>query len=182
MHNLPRQAGLTLVELLVTMAVLVILAAFGIPSFQSHLKDNRRITEINELVSAMNLARSEATKGNGKVALCASADGAACGGGTFDAGWIVFVNSDGDEPPVADGSETVLRSHSGLTSPGSSLRAYGAIGAGVNFLASGRPSAFGDITYCDDRGAGHARSVVLSLVGVIKASGVHSDGSALSCP
>ena len=182
MNILPRQTGLTLVELLVTMAVLVVLAAFGIPSFQSHLKDNRRITEINGLVSAMNLARSEATKGNGMVALCASANGAVCAGSNYDAGWIVFVNSDGDVPPAVDSGEMVLRSHDGVTGPGASLRAFGGIGSGVNFLASGRPNVFGDITYCDDRGAEHARSVVLGLVGVIKASGVHADGSALSCP
>lgn len=182
MNFLPRQAGLTLVELMVTMAVIIILAAYGVPSFQSHLKDNRRLAEINGLVSAMNLARSEATKGNGRVALCPSVNGLDCSGGNYDTGWIVFINNDGDEPPVVDSGETVLRDHSGVTNPGTSLRAFGSIGAGVNFMSFGRPSTFGDITYCDDRGVEHARTVVLNLVGIIKASGVHSDGSALTCP
>ena len=182
MRILPRQVGLTLVELMVTMAVMVVLAAFGIPSFQSHLKDNRRIAEINELVGAMNLARSEATKGNGRVALCASANGAICSGSTFDSGWIVFINNDADEPPAVDSGETILRSHDGVKGSGASLRASAAVASGVNFLPSGRPSVFGDFTYCDDRGAERARSVVLSLVGVIKASGEHGDGSALTCP
>ena len=62
MHILSRQEGLTLIELMVTMAVMVILAAVAVPNFQEHLRDNRGITQINELVSAMNLARSEATK------------------------------------------------------------------------------------------------------------------------
>ena len=166
----------------VTMAVMTILLAFSVPAFQGHIKDNRRITQINELVSAMNLARSEATKGNGLVGFCASTDGATCSGGTFDTGWIVFLNGDGDMPPAVDGGEMILRTHEGTTGAGTSLRASGGITAGTNFLASGRPAAFGDITYCDDRGAGNARSVVLNLVGMIKASGTHGDGSNLTCP
>jgi len=182
MHIRSRQTGLTLVELLITMAVMVILLAFGVPSFQGHIKDNRRITQINELVSAMNLARSEATKGAGMVALCPSTTGTTCTGGTFDGGWIVFINGDSDNPPSVDGGEMILRTHAGTAGAGTSLRALGAITTGMNFMASGRPDAFGDITYCDDRGAGHARSVVVNLVGVITASGTHADGSALTCP
>lgn len=182
MHILPRQLGLTLVELMVAMAVMVILAAFGVPSFQNHLKDNRRITHINEMVSAMNLARSEATKGGSRVAFCASTDGANCSGGNFDSGWIVFTNDDADTPPAVDSGETIMRTNSGTTGVGTSLRATGSLASGMNFLASGRPDGFGDITYCDDRGAEYARSVVLNMVGVIKASGKHGDGSDLTCP
>ncbi len=182
MHIRPRQTGLTLVELMVTVAVMIILLSVGVPSFQGHMKDNRRINQINELVSAMNLARSEATKGSGMVALCPSTSGSTCSGGTFDSGWIVFVNSDSDTPPAVDRGEVILRTHAGITGAGTSLRAFGGVTSGMNFLASGRPDAFGDITYCDERGAGHARSVVLNLVGVITASGTHGDGSALTCP
>ena len=182
MHIRPRQTGLTLVELLVTMAVMVILLAFGVPSFQDHMKDNRRITQINELVSAMNLARSEATKGSGMVALCPSTNGTTCSGGTFDCGWIVFINGDSDSPPAVDAGEMILRTHDGTAGAGTSLRGFGGITTGMNFMSSGRPDAFGDITYCDDRGAEHARSVVVNLVGVITASGTHGDSSALTCP
>lgn len=182
MHIRPRQLGITLVELMVTMAVLLVLVAFGVPSFQNHMKDNRRITQVNELVSAMNLARSEATKGNGSVAICPSADAATCSGGTFDSGWIVFINSDADAPPAVDSGEVILRTNAGPTGTGTSLRASGGITAGLNFLGTGRPDAFGDVTYCDDRGAEHARGVVLNLVGGITASGTHGDGSDLTCP
>lgn len=178
-----RQRGVTLIELMVTLGVIAILATFGVPSFQNHLKDNRRTTQVNELVGALNLARSEATKGNGTVAFCPSADGATCSGGNYDTGWIVFINSDGDTPPAVDGgSERILRSHAGTSNAGTSLRATAGAASGVNFLASGRPATFGDITYCDDRGAGHARAVVLNLVGIITASGKHGDGSVLACP
>ena len=182
MRTLTGQRGLTLIELMATLVVVAILATVGVPSFQNLMKDNRRTTQINELVSAMNLARSEATKGNGAVAFCPSTDGATCGGGTFDAGWIVFINLDGDSPPAVDGGERILRTHSGTTGSGTSLRATGGFTTGMNFLASGRPDTFGDITYCDDRGAGQARNVMLNLVGVVRSGYQHSDSSALTCP
>jgi len=177
------QRGFTLIELMATLVVLAILATVGVPSFQNLLKDNRRTTQINELVSAMNLARSEATKGNGSVGFCPSADGATCGGGNFDSGWIVFINVDGDSPPAFDaGVDRILRAQSGTTGSGTSLRATVGFTAGANFLASGRPDAVGDITYCDDRGAVQARSVMLNLVGVIRSGDTHFDGNPLTCP
>lgn len=179
MKKIPKQTGFTLIELMVTMTVMAILLTVGVPSYQSHMKDNRRITAINELVSAMHLARSEATKSNSTVAFCPSADRATCSGGTYDSGWIVFINSDGDTPPGVDSGETILRTDAGVMRAGTSLRASGGIAAGVNILATGRPNVFGGITYCDDRGSGHARSVTLNLVGVINAS---SDSSGLTCP
>jgi len=178
-----KQRGFTLIELIVTLAVIAVVAAFGVPSFQSHLKDNRRTTQVNELVGALNLARSEATKGNGTVAFCPSADEANCSGGDYDTGWIVFINSDGDTPPAVDGpGERILRSHAGTPFEGTSLRATAGAAAGINFLASGRPASTGDITYCDDRGADHARAVVLNLVGIINASDHHGDLTDLACP
>lgn len=182
MWTLNGQRGFTLIELMVTLVVLAILAAVGVPSFQNMMKDNRRTTQINELVSGLNLARSEATKSSSTVAFCPSADEATCSGGTFDAGWIIFINLDSDTPPAVDVGETILRTHSGTTGSGTSLRATGGFTTGMNYLASGRPDVFGDITYCDDRGAGQARNVVLNLVGVIRSDDQHFDGSDLTCP
>jgi type IV fimbrial biogenesis protein FimT len=182
MHDLNREAGLTLIELMVTLAVMAIVLTIGIPGLQSHIKDNRQITQINGLVSGLNLARSEATKSNSAVALCASSDGLTCTGGFYDNGWIVFSNTDNDNPPAVDSGELVLRSSEGPVADGTSLRATGSIAGGINFTSSGRPATFGDITYCDDRGAAYARSVTVNLVGIIRASDKHADGSELTCP
>jgi type IV fimbrial biogenesis protein FimT len=178
------QSGFTLIELMVTLAVVGILLALAGPSFMGFMKDNRRTTFINELVSSLNLARSEATKSNGIVAFCPSSDGQNCAGSDYDSGWIVFRNIDGDTPPVVDSGEAVLRTHEGPQHAGTSLRATAGVDTGINFQPTGRPLAFGDITYCDDRGAstGEARSVVVNLVGMITASDTHADGSALTCP
>jgi type IV fimbrial biogenesis protein FimT len=176
------QSGLTLVELMVTLAVMSIVLMAAGPSFVSYMKDNRRTTYLNELVSSLNLARSEAAKSNRVVAFCPSSNGVDCAGDNYDAGWIVFRNDDDDQPPQVDGGEVILRTHEGTPLAGTSLHATGGVATGINFLASGRPRTFGDITYCDDRGPSHARSVVVNLVGVIMTSEKHADGSALTCP
>jgi type IV fimbrial biogenesis protein FimT len=181
--SIKKQSGLTLVELMITLVVIGILLAAAAPSFTSHIKDNRRTTFINELVSSLNLARSEAAKSNRMVAICPSSDGLACAGNNYDAGWIVFRNDDGDQPPAVDNpGELILRVHEGPAYPGTSLLATAGVDTGINFQASWRPSNFGDIAYCDDRGDGHARSVIVNLVGVIMASDKHADASALTCP
>ena len=177
-----KQAGMTLLEMMVTLTVIAIVLVIAGPSFVTYKKDNRRTAYLNELVSSLNLARSEAAKSNRAVAFCPSSDGVNCAGDNYDAGWIVFRNNNGDQPPAVDGGEPVLRAHEASLPPGTSLRATAGLATGINFLASGRPSAFGDITYCDDRGENQARSVVVNLVGVITTSDKHADGSALSCP
>jgi type IV fimbrial biogenesis protein FimT len=182
MISMKKQSGLTLIELMVTLSVAAILLVVAGPSFVSARKDNVRTTYINELVSSLNLARSEAAKSNSTIAICPSSDGEACAGDNYDSGWIVFRNDNGDQPPVVDTGEVILRTHVGTPHPGTSLRATAGVDTGINFQPSGRPGTFGDITYCDDRGVTNARVVVVNLVGVIMASNDHPDGSAKTCP
>lgn len=54
--------GFTLVELLVTISVLAIVATIAVPNFQLLLSSNRLTAAHNEILSGLNLARSEAVK------------------------------------------------------------------------------------------------------------------------
>lgn len=103
--------GFTLVELMVTVAIVGIVTAAGIPSFQSVMRQNQASGLTNELVSSLNLARSEAIKRGMTVTMCKSADPDAddpsCSTDVdWDAGWLIFVDKDGDgtvdggEPPA----------------------------------------------------------------------------------
>lgn len=62
-------AGFTLIELMVTLAVVAITLAIGVPSFQGVVSDNRLTGAANNLIGALNVARSEAIKRGRSVVL-----------------------------------------------------------------------------------------------------------------
>ena len=62
-----RQDGVTLVELLVTLAVIGILVGVVFPGFRGLIDRNGMTTAANSMVLAINYARSEATRGAGDV-------------------------------------------------------------------------------------------------------------------
>ncbi len=55
-----KQRGFTVIELIITVTIVGIVLAVGIPGFRSIVQSNRAATSVNNLVSAMNLARAEA--------------------------------------------------------------------------------------------------------------------------
>lgn len=102
-----RNTGFTLVELMITVAVLAVMLTIGFPSFQSVLRSNRIATATNEMIASMSLARSEAIKNTHGAGVCASTAGADCDGASWGDGWLVWDDTNGDG--VLDDGETVLR-------------------------------------------------------------------------
>lgn len=78
-----QQHGFTLIELMVTLAVLTILLTVGVPNFQSFMLKNRISTASNTLIGALNLARSEAIKRGVDVKMIR------LGSGAWEGGWLI---------------------------------------------------------------------------------------------
>ncbi|KGK59470.1 MULTISPECIES: GspH/FimT family pseudopilin [Xanthomonas] len=104
--NQLRVRGFTLVELLVTIAVVAVLAAIALPSFRGVIRSNQAATTANELVASLALARSEAIRSTRGGGICPSSDGTTCGG-QWSSGWIAW--SDANANGALDVGETVLR-------------------------------------------------------------------------
>ena len=167
------ERGFTLLELMVTVAIVAILLSIAVPSFKTTIEDNRQIAQINELLGSLMYARSEAITENKAIAVCASSTQTSCGS-DWSQGWIVY----------APGASTItpLRVHSALDG-GNTLSSTA--GTSFTFNANGTSSTSGTFTLCDSRLSAYARALYLSSTGIARASqtvGEDLQGNALSCP
>lgn len=109
-----KQHGFTLVELMIGLAIAAIVLTLGVPSFTDMVRNNRMTSQVNELVIALNLARSEAIKRGTSIDVSNAA-----GDSDWKDGWTVEVNGagtdirifaaqDGDHTLVADGGQSTF--------------------------------------------------------------------------
>ncbi|RLT88213.1 MULTISPECIES: GspH/FimT family pseudopilin [unclassified Ketobacter] len=179
-----RQQGFTIIELMITVALIAIVAGIGIPSFRDLVASNRVVSSINEFHAGLRLARIEAVKRNDTVIFCASSDQASCNGNWGD-GWIIYHDGNGDD--VVNASELIRVGDP--VNAGYSLTFSGA-GNAISFAARGLSNQSGTFKLCDSEGdAGLARGIILLSTGLTRrsldtdGSGIHEDngGTDFSC-
>ena len=174
-----RHRGITLPELVFAMAIVAGLLGWGVPSFRDLQRNVERTREVNQLVQAVYLARSEAIKRNGVVSLCPSDGNGHCAptGAPWQRGWIVFVNRDRDSPAVRDAGEDLLRIYAPWD-----RGAVTANRATLSFRPFGQVGVTATFTFCDDRGPPAARAVIVSQAGRPRVSDRNASGHPLACP
>ena len=171
--------GVSLLELLTAISVFAILGAIAMPGLSNLRHDAERTAAVNGFIHAMFLARSEAIKRGSVVSLCKSTDGNACMNKNADwnAGWMVFANTDRDDPPVRDKDEPVLSVYAGWPEGHitSNRLAY-------SFRPTTQGVVNGTILFCDPRGSAHARAIIVSHTGRPRVSQRNSSNKPLRCP
>jgi type IV fimbrial biogenesis protein FimT len=112
-----RQSGMTLIELIVVMVLVGILAAIGIPSFETITTSSRMAAESNDLLGDMQFARAEAAREGEPVTVCISANGTSCDSAstTWQEGWIVFSDLNDNQTVDTTAGDTVLRIQKALS-------------------------------------------------------------------
>jgi type IV fimbrial biogenesis protein FimT len=88
---LKHQKAFTLIELLITIAIMAVLVAMAAPSFNRLIANNRSDATSEGFIAEISRARSEAIKRPTRVSMCASADGLTCGG-TWANGIMTFID------------------------------------------------------------------------------------------
>jgi len=175
------KAGLSLVELVISLTVLAVLLILTIPSFKDLLMNDRVAALKSEFNNALNYARNSALSRNVTVAVCPfSAVGSAACGGNWQAGFIVVSDPGGT-------STLLLSRQTGPNDPViSSSPVNGVSATSVIFDTRGLATTEANFKVCDSRGAAFARSLEVLPTGLVQSGSTVGraawDGSALACP
>jgi type IV fimbrial biogenesis protein FimT len=161
--DMKRQTGFTLYELMITLLVVGVIITLGIPNLTEFTQNSRLTGTSNDLLSSFQLARSESARSKSNITICASdnsLDAAANCGGTFNDGWIIFIDLDGDLNRAGAG-ENVLRAHAAPPAGVSVLPDNGATyfafaGTGLGRGDVGGVPALSTVMICDGRGVDDA--------------------------
>ncbi len=93
--------GFTLIELLISVIILSVALASGIPSFQRYIQRSQTNSSSYQLIADVNFARSEAVMRSRNVSIIGS-------GGDWNGGWVVEIDDNLDG--IADSANQTLRS------------------------------------------------------------------------
>lgn len=203
--NASAHSGFTLLELIITLIIVGIIVTFGIPSLTEVVENNRISSQVNEVSSAINFSRSEASKVAGAtITVCPVNDVTDAtpdcnGGSVWGSGWAIILDVDGDGVFDAGDGDQLLKVHQPLAG-GNTMEVSGLSsndGSLIQFAGNGFPvppalgaPASGAITICDGRGQASARAVVVNVSGQTRLArdtdndGILNDhnGANVTCP
>ncbi len=157
-----RQTGLTVIEVVVSLLIIVLLAAIAAPSYQEYRRNSRLTSIAGEFAASVQLARAEAAKRQKIVSMCptqtVSHRSPTCAEDPNFAAWIVFEDGDGDCLPVA--GAVPIQADAAVTPDETGRISVHGSGVCISFSAGGSLRSVQDLKtadrllVCDARGEG----------------------------
>jgi type IV fimbrial biogenesis protein FimT len=160
--------GFTLVELMVTLAILAIIMGIAAPNLSTMIQNGRLSSATSDFNTALQLAKAESISRITAITICKD-DGtsAACaGGGDWSQGWIIFVDVDGDT--VVDGGDTILNVHESIGGADFSFTgSTNEVDSTITFSPSGTTSitSIAALIACDRRGFTSSKGLIVTITG-----------------
>ena len=154
------QSGISLLETMATLAILGVLTAIAMPSFQDLIKNNRIASQANNLIAALHYARGETVTRGVSVRvepLVAGTD--------WTRGWQVRIDGNGDTD-FGDAEDVVIRNYDGVE--GSTLTTTANF---VTFNPAGDAAATNTLTLrATDCTGEHQRIISVAMSGLVSLS------------
>jgi len=174
---MPHNRAFTLLELLVTLAIVATLLAAGLPSFQTYVQNQRLSQASYRLLSDLRFARHSAVDRSHRVVICPGKPDLGCADSPhWEDGWIIFADPNGDRQRQND--EMLLRESpllKRLSARTSDARRR------LSFFPDGSaPGSNATLWLCDSRGPRYGRQVRINLSGRIRATRA-DDGGPVAC-
>jgi len=173
--------GFTLIEIMVTVAVVAIVSLVVLSSLRPVLAENRIVLRVNMLTGLLQMARSEAVRRGVDVVICHSRDGRYCDRrDDWSENWLVFVDINRDRR--RDANECIVAFQQ---APGNGTRAdYRAFGSRhyLTYRPDGRTRTNGTFTVCHPEFPALSRAVIVTKSGRPRISRAGPDGRRLACP
>ena len=144
------RTGLTALELLVTLAVVTVVASTGIPALQDVSLTARRAAAVNEFTGLVQFARSSAQTRAESIVLCKADAALRCGDAANEQRWIVgsLTNANPMRVFAPDFPGRIVSNRTQF-----------------EFRPFPNSSTNGTVSFCDPRGGAHERAVVISRAG-----------------
>jgi type IV fimbrial biogenesis protein FimT len=168
--------GFTLPEILITLGIISIILSLAVPGVSDMIRDNKLATHLNNVVTDVHFARSEAVKRDVRVILCRSITVAApvpaCGGTSYDwsTGYIIFADDGRYLNNSYDaGTDTLLRR--GMPSNTDvRLRTNDNWNNNLEINPDGSTNEGGMavMSLCDDRGTDYGKQIQVTNNGIPK--------------
>jgi len=172
-----KQAGVTFIELLISMSVITILSASAWSSLPRFIQKTRMITEVNLFITALHTARNEAVKYGRRVVLCPTANGVDCADSSqWQNGWILFASENREH----ESDEQILHAGNPLGA-GINMRSGNSRKRIVYQLDGSSGGTNSSFTFCDRHDKARPKVICLSNTGRPRLTQTRCDGQPIDC-